>query len=75
MVCIIVIKRLKHCHLSKSQTGLEETQSQDLIRDNAELMTNTTTNLHARFESASNTKEIAADEYRMLLRKLNNSVP
>ena len=46
--------------------------SQEDLRDNAELMTNTTTNLHARFESASNSQEIPADEYRMLLRKLND---
>ena len=46
--------------------------SQEDLRDNAELMTTTTTtNLHARFESASNAQEIAADEYRHLLRKLN----
>ena len=35
-------------------------------------MTITTTNLHARFESASNTQEIAPDEYRLLLRQLND---
>ena len=46
--------------------------SQEDLRDNAQLMTNTTTSLHARFESSSNSQEIAADEYRMLLRKLND---
>ena len=44
--------------------------SQEDLRDNAALMTNTTTSLHARFESASNTDAIAADEYRRLLREL-----
>ena len=38
---------------------------------NAALMT-TTTGVHARFESASNTDEIPADEYRNLLRALND---
>ena len=47
--------------------------SQEDLRDNAALMTTTTTNLHARFESASNTQEIAADEYpRLFLRALND---
>ena len=46
--------------------------SQEDLRDNAALMTNATTNLHARFESASNTDVIAADEYRRLLRELND---
>ena len=46
--------------------------SQEDLRDNAELMTNATTNLHARFESASNSQEIAADEYRTILRTLND---
>ena len=46
--------------------------SQEDLRDNAELMTNTTTNLHARFESVSNSQEIPADEYRTILRKLND---
>ena len=46
--------------------------SQEDLRDNHELMTSTTTSLHARFESASNSQEIAADEYRNLLRKLNS---
>ena len=46
--------------------------SQEDLRNNAELMTNTTTSLHARFEYASNSQEIAADEYRMILRKLND---
>ena len=45
--------------------------SQEDLRDNAALMTNTTS-LHARFESASNTDVIAADEYRRLLRELND---
>ena len=36
--------------------------SQEDLRDNAALMTTTTT-LHARFESASNTDEIPVDEY------------
>ena len=42
--------------------------SQEDLRDNANLLTSTTTNLQTRFESAANTHEIAADEYR---RKLN----
>ena len=46
--------------------------SQEDLRDNAALMTNTTTSLHARFESASNTDVIAADEYQRLLRELND---
>ena len=46
--------------------------SQEDLRDNAALMTNTTTSLHARFESASNADVIAADEYRRLLRELND---
>ena len=46
--------------------------SQEDLRDNAALMTNTTTGLHTRFESASNTDVIAADEYRRLLRELND---
>ena len=46
--------------------------SQEDLRDNAALMTNTTTSLHARFQSASNTDVIAADEYRRLLRELND---
>ena len=45
--------------------------SQEDLRDNAALMTTTTTSLHARFESASNSQEIPADEYRRLLRALN----
>ena len=46
--------------------------SQEDLRDNAELMTTTTSSLHARFESASNTQEIVADEYQRLLRELND---
>ena len=45
--------------------------SQEYLRDNAALMTNATS-LHARFESASNTDVIAADENRRLLRELND---
>ena len=37
--------------------------SQEDLRDNAAFITTTTTSLHARFESAGNTQEIAADEY------------
>ena len=46
--------------------------SQEDLRDNSALMTTTTTSLHARFESASNTDVRAADEYRRLLRELND---
>ena len=46
--------------------------SQGDLRNNAELSTATTTNLHARFESASSSQEIAADKYRNLLRQLND---
>ena len=46
--------------------------SQEDLRNNAELSTATTTNLHARFESASSSQEIAVDEYRNLLRQLND---
>ena len=47
--------------------------SQEDLQDNANLLvsTTTTTNLHTRFESAANRHEIAADEYRRLLRELN----
>ena len=45
--------------------------SQEDLRDNANLLTSTTTNLQTRFESAANRHEIAADEYRRLLRELN----
>ena len=45
--------------------------SQEDLRDNANLLTSTTTNLQTRFESAANRNEIAADEYRRLLRELN----
>jgi hypothetical protein len=46
--------------------------SQEDLRDNANLMTSTTTSsLHVRFESATNRQEIPADQYRQLLRELN----
>ena len=45
--------------------------SQEDLRDNANLLTSTTTNLQTRFESAANRNEIATDEYRRLLRELN----
>ena len=45
--------------------------SQEDLQDNANLLTSTTTNLQTRFESAANRHEIAADEYRRLLRELN----
>ena len=45
--------------------------SQEDLRDNANLLTATTTNLRTRFESAAHRNEIAADEYRRLLRELN----
>ena len=46
--------------------------SQEDLRDNANLMTSTTTaSLHVRFESATNRQEIPPDQYRQLLRELN----
>ena len=57
--------------LAEGSEILTDVYQQDL-RDNAALMTTTTTSLHTRFESASNTQEIAPDEYRMLLRQLND---
>ena len=45
--------------------------SQEDLRDNANLLISTTTNLQTRFESAANRHEIATDEYRRLLRELN----
>ena len=45
--------------------------SQEDLRDNAELKSRATSNLHSRFESASNTQEIPADEYRKIMRELN----
>ena len=48
--------------LAKGSEVLTDVSQEDL-RDNAALMTTTTTTLHARFESASNTDEIPADEY------------
>ena len=46
--------------------------SQEDLRDNANLMTSTTTaGLHVRFESATNSQEILPEQYRYLLRELN----
>ena len=43
--------------------------SQEDLRDNANLMTSTTTaSLHVRFESATNRQEIPPEQYRQLLR-------
>ena len=68
---------MPHTEEARVQSSAEGSEiltdvSQEDLRNNAELSTATTTNLHARFESASNSKEIAADEYRKLLRELND---
>ena len=46
--------------------------SQEDLRDNANLITSTTTaSLHVRFESATNRQQISPEQYRQLLRELN----
>ena len=46
--------------------------SQEDLRNNANLMTSTTTTtLHVRFENATNRQEISPEQYRQLLRELN----
>ena len=62
---------------SRSQSLAEGSElltevSQEDLRDNANLMTSTTTaSLHVRFESATNRQEISPEQYRQLLRELN----
>ena len=62
---------------SRSQSLAEGSElltevSQEDLRDNANLMTSTTTaNLHVRFESVTNRQEISPEQYRQLLRELN----
>ena len=62
---------------SRSQSPAEGSElltevSQEDLRDNANLMTSTTTtSLHVQFESATNRKEIPPEQYRQLLRELN----
>ena len=61
---------------SRSQSLAEGSElltevSQEDLRENANLMTSTTTaSLHVRFESATNRQEIPPDQYRQLLREL-----
>ena len=57
--------------LAEGSESLTEVSQEDL-RDNANLMTSTTTaSLHVRFESATNRQAILPDQYRQLLRELN----
>ena len=57
--------------LAEGNEPLTEVSQEDL-RDNANLMTSTTTaSLHVQFESATNRQEIPPDQYRQLLRELN----
>ena len=46
--------------------------SQEDLTDNANLLSHpTTSGLHVRFESQANRQEIPPNEYRMILRELN----
>jgi len=60
--------------VAEGSESLTEVSQEDL-RDNANLMTSSTTaNLHARFENATKTQEIPPDHYRprKLLKELNS---
>ena len=66
-----MVRPAKSQSLAEGSKLLTEVSQEDL-RDNANLMTSTTTaSLHVRFESASNRQEISPEQYRQLLRELN----
>ena len=60
--------------LAEGSEVLTDMSHEDL-RNNADQSAALTTNLHIRFESASNSQEIAADRYQNLLRELNDREP
>ena len=58
--------------LAEGSEPLTEVSNEDL-RDNDNILSSgTTANLHVRFDSATNQQVIPADQYRQMLRELNN---
>ena len=62
---------------SRTQSMVEGSESltevsQEDLNDNADLLTPTNSSVHVRFDNAASAQEIPADEYRRLVRQLND---